>query len=52
MSAAHGLSSTETAGLVFARESAVKAIVGGILRELVLRERVQVVVFAHTCRLA
>jgi len=44
---AHGLSNTEIAGLVFASESTVKTHVGSILRKLALRDRVQIVVFAH-----
>ena len=42
-----GLSNTEIAGLVFASESTVKTHVGAILRKLGLRDRVQIVVFAH-----
>jgi DNA-binding NarL/FixJ family response regulator len=42
-----GLSNTEIAGLVFASESTVKTHVGAILRKLALRDRVQIVVFAH-----
>ncbi|WP_116951140.1 response regulator [Jiangella endophytica] len=44
---ARGLSNTEIAGLVFASESTVKTHVGAILRKLALRDRVQIVVFAH-----
>ncbi|WP_026875829.1 response regulator [Jiangella gansuensis] len=44
---ARGLSNTEIAGLVFASESTVKTHVGAILRKLELRDRVQIVVFAH-----
>jgi len=44
---AHGLSNTEIAALVFASESTVKTHVGSILRKLALRDRVQIVVFAH-----
>ena len=44
---ARGLSNTEIAELVFASESTVKTHVGAILRKLVLRDRVQIVVFAH-----
>jgi DNA-binding NarL/FixJ family response regulator len=44
---ARGLSNTEIAGSVFASESTVKTHVGAILRKLSLRDRVQIVVFAH-----
>ncbi len=44
---ARGRSNTEIAGLVFASESTVKTHVGAILRKLELRDRVQIVVFAH-----
>ena len=44
---ARGLSNTEIAGMVFASESTVKTHVGAILRKLALRDRVQIVVFAH-----
>ena len=44
---AKGMSNTEIAGLVFAGESTVKTHVGAILRKLALRDRVQIVVFAH-----
>ena len=44
---ARGLSNTEIAGLIFASESTVKTHVGAILRKLELRDRVQIVVFAH-----
>jgi DNA-binding NarL/FixJ family response regulator len=44
---ARGLSNTEVAGLVFLSESTVKTHVGAILRKLGLRDRVQVVVYAH-----
>lgn len=44
---ARGLSNTEIAQAVLASESTVKTHVGSILRKLALRDRVQVVVFAH-----
>ncbi|MDQ6527509.1 response regulator transcription factor [Nocardioides sp. LHD-245] len=44
---AKGLSNQEIAGLVFLSESTVKTHVGAILRKLGLRDRVQIVVFAH-----
>ena len=44
---ARGLSNTEIGAQVFASESTVKTHVGAILRKLALRDRVQIVVFAH-----
>jgi DNA-binding NarL/FixJ family response regulator len=46
-SVARGLSNTEIAEAIFASESTVKTHVGAILRKLALRDRVQIVVFAH-----
>jgi DNA-binding NarL/FixJ family response regulator len=44
---ARGLSNAEIGELIFASESTVKTHVGAILRKLALRDRVQIVVFAH-----
>jgi DNA-binding NarL/FixJ family response regulator len=46
-SVARGLSNTEVASQVYLSESTVKTHVGAILRKLALRDRVQIVVFAH-----
>lgn len=47
-----GLSNSEIATELFASESTVKTHVGSILRKLDLRDRVQIVVFAHEHGLA
>jgi DNA-binding NarL/FixJ family response regulator len=44
---AHGLSNAEIARQQFLSESTIKTHVGSILRKLDLRDRVQIVVFAH-----
>jgi DNA-binding NarL/FixJ family response regulator len=44
---ARGASNAEVATALFSSESTVKTHVGAILRKLALRDRVQIVVFAH-----
>ena len=47
-----GLSNAEIGSEIFASESTVKTHVGSILRKLDLRDRVQIVVYAHEHGLA
>ena len=44
---ARGMSNAEIGQKIFVSESTVKTHVGAVLRKLQLRDRVQVVVFAH-----